>query len=184
MTQSTTLKHLQRLHAPRENRAVVVHPAWRRVPDLIQENLSLQSQADYDFQGRRLSALRRQARQELLQAARRWTSAYRDVGPAAGDPQGLIFLAGHQPQIFHPGVWLKNFALGRLAEKHHAAAVNLIIDSDAVSGASLRIPGGSTDNPIAAQVAFDRPDPAVPYEERHIEDRSLFDSFGRRAGTD
>jgi hypothetical protein len=159
---------------------VVVHPAWDRVPDLIQENLSLQSQADYDIQGRKLSALRGQARLELLEAARQWTAAYRDVGPAPGDGGNLIFLAGHQPQMFHPGVWLKNFALGRLAEKHHAIAINLIVDSDAISGTSLRAPGGSAENPTAAQVAFDRPDPAVPYEERRIVDRALFDSFGLR----
>ncbi len=173
-------KHFRRLHAPRENRAVVVHPAWDRVTDLIQENLSLQSQSDYDFQGQKLSALCRHARRELLDAARRWTAAYRDVGPTPGDSQDLIFLAGHQPQIFHPGVWLKNFALGRLAEKHHAIAINLIIDSDAISATSLRVPGGSAENPAAAQVAFDRPDPAIPYEERRIEDRALFDSFGLR----
>jgi hypothetical protein len=173
-------KHFRRLHAPRENRAVVVHPAWDRVSDLIQENLSLQSQADYDFQGRRLSALCRQARRELLDAARRWTAAYHDAGPTPDDSQGLIFLAGHQPQIFHPGVWLKNFALGRLAEKHHATAINLIIDSDAISATSLLAPGGSAENPTAGQVAFDRPDPAIPYEERRIEDRALFDSFGLR----
>ncbi len=159
---------------------MVVHPAWDRVPDLILENLSLQSQADYDFQGRRLSVLCRKARLELLEAARRWTAAYCDVGPTPIDSQGLIFLAGHQPQIFHPGVWLKNFALGRLAEKYHATAINLIIDSDAISSTSLRAPGGSADNPTATQVAFDRPDPAIPYEERHIEDRALFDSFGLR----
>jgi hypothetical protein len=180
MTLSTGEKHFRRLHAPRENRAAVVHPAWNRVSDLIQENISLQSQADYDMQGRKLSAIRRQARLELLDAARAWTAAYRNVGPTPDNPSGLIFLAGHQPQIFHPGVWLKNFALGRLAEQHRATAVNLIVDSDAISSTSLRVPGGSAENPTAAQVAFDRPDPAIPYEERRVEDRALFDSFAER----
>ncbi len=99
---------------------------------------------------------------------------------APSDAPQLIFLAGHQPQMYHPGVWLKNFALGRLAEKHRATAINLIIDSDAISAVSLRVPGGTAEKPAAAQVAFDRPDPAVPYEERRIEDRELFASFGRR----
>jgi hypothetical protein len=180
MTLSTGEKHFRRLHAPRENRAAVVHPAWNRVSDLIGENISLQSQADYDMQGRKLSAIRRQARLELLDAARGWTAAYRNVGPTPDNPSGLIFLAGHQPQIFHPGVWLKNFALGRLAEQHRATAVNLIVDSDAISSTSLRVPGGSAEKPTAAQVAFDRPDPAIPYEERRVEDRPLFDSFAER----
>ena len=48
------------------------------------------------------------------------------------DPRGLIFLAGHQPELFHPGVWFKNFALGDLARRYQATAVNLVIDSDTV----------------------------------------------------
>jgi hypothetical protein len=173
-------KRSGRLRAPRQNRAVVVHPAWDRVDDLVQENLSIRARPDYDFQGRKLSTLMRQARSELLDAARRWTGAYRDLGPAPEKTPDLIFLAGHQPQMFHPGVWLKNFALGRLAQRHNAAAVNLIVDSDAISAVSLRVPGGTAHKPSSTQVAFDRPDPAVPYEERRIEDRELFDSFGRR----
>ena len=40
------------------------------------------------------------------------------ISPQPSDPQGLLFLAGHQPQMFHPGVWYKNFALGKLAAEH------------------------------------------------------------------
>ena len=82
------------------------------------------------------------------------------------DPQGPIFLAGHQPQMFHPGVWLKNFALGRLAEKHAATAVNLIIDSDVAANPALFVPGGSAASPGRESLAYDPPEPAVPYEER------------------
>ncbi len=97
------------------------------------------------------------------------------------DPNGLIYLAGHQPQMFHPGVWFKNFVLGELARRDGATAVNLIIDGDTLSDAALRVPGGSVDEPHAAQIPFDLPDPDIPYEERRIEDRELFDSFARRA---
>ena len=47
-------------------------------------------------------------------------------------PRRSIFLAGHQPQLFHPGVWFKNFALDRLARRHGAVAVNLVVDSDTI----------------------------------------------------
>ena len=35
-------------------------------------------------------------------------------------------------QLFHPGVWLKNFALGTLARRLNAVAVNLLIDTDTI----------------------------------------------------
>jgi hypothetical protein len=180
MNLDSVKKYFRQLKTPRENRAAVIHPAWERAADLIGENISLQEQPDCDLQGRKLSVIRRQARLELVEAARNWTGAYRDIGPASGDGPGLIFLAGHQPQIFHPGVWLKNFALGRLAELYGATAINLIIDGDVDASNSLLAPHGTPANPSAAQLAFDRPAPAIPYEERRIEDRSMFDSFGTR----
>ncbi len=178
MTLGNEQKRTRRLRAPQENRAVVIDPAWNKVTALIQKNISLRTQADYDFQGRSLAEIMRQARRELLDAARAWTAAYRDVGPAADDPLAPIFLAGHQPQMFHPGVWLKNFALGRLAKQHQATAINLIIDSDVISDTWLRVPAGSTADPYVVQAAFDRPNPKIPYEERRIEDRELFHGFG------
>jgi hypothetical protein len=159
---------------------VVVHPAWERVSDLIRENISLRNQPDYDFHGRSLSALCNNARKELFEAAKQWTSAYCDVASVSWKPGDMMFLAGHQPQIFHPGVWFKNFALGRLAERYNSTAVNLIVDSDVISSTSIRVPGGTAERASAAQLPFDRPDPAIPYEERRIEDRELFESFGRR----
>jgi hypothetical protein len=145
---------------------------------------------DYDLHGRRLSEVSLQARSELLAAARKWTGAYRNIkadSPILAEtktgavPLAPIYLAGHQPQLFHPGVWFKNFVLGEAARRDGATAINLIIDGDTLSNAALRMPGGSIDEPYAAQVPFDSANAAIPYEERKIEDRELFASFARRA---
>jgi hypothetical protein len=172
--------NLEPLHAPREDRAVLVQPPVDRVNDLVAENLRIRDQLRYDLHGRSLADLSQLARTELLESARQWTAAYRNVPPVPHDPQGLIYLAGHQPQMFHPGVWLKDFALGELAKQHGAAAVNLIVDSDVLMDSSLRVPTGSVAEPQAVQIPFDRPDPKIPYEDRRIEDRELFASFDRR----
>ena len=92
----------------------------------------------------------------------------------------MIFLAGHQPELFHPGVWFKNFALGAVARQHGAAAVNLVINSDAMKSTALPTPGGSLADPRREAVLFDRPDGRLPFEERRILDANLFASFGRR----
>ncbi len=105
----------RRLRAPEGDGAVLVEPPPDRVAGLVAENLHLRDQFDYDLQGRPLAEVSSLGRIELLDAARRWTAAYRNVPARPPDPDGLIFLAGHQPQMFHPGVWLKNFALGRSA---------------------------------------------------------------------
>ena len=159
----------------------MIEPPFEHVAELIAENLRLRDGIDYDLQGRSLADVSLLARTELLDAARRWTAAYRNVSAAPADPRGLIFLAGHQPQMFHPGVWFRTFALGELARRHGATAVNLIIDGDTLSDTSLRVPGGTVAELHATPIAFDRPDPNIPFEERTIEDCELFASFGRRA---
>ncbi len=111
---------------------------------------------------------------------RRWTSAYRSVDLPSDDPAGLLFLAGHQPELFHPGVWFKNFALGDLSRRYGAAAVNLVIDSDTLKSTSLSVPCGTPAEPHRDSVLFDRPEGRIPFEERPIFDESLFCNFGRR----
>ncbi|MCE5269203.1 MAG: hypothetical protein LLG00_15105 [Planctomycetaceae bacterium] len=169
------------MQAPAEDQAVLIEPPPQRLAALVDGNLQLRSQLDYDLQGRPLAKIAFLARRELLNAARRWTRQYRDVPEKAPEPAGPIFLAGHQPQMFHPGVWFKNFALGASAKKHGAAAVSLIIDADAVTDTSLTVPTGTLEEPRMVRVPLDRPEPKIPYEDRAIEDRALFASFGHRA---
>lgn len=159
----------------------MIEPPFEGVRELVSENVRGRGRRSYDLQGRSLADVSLLARAELLVAARQWTGEYRDVSAAPIDASGLIFLAGHQPQMFHPGVWFKNFALGALAKRCGATGVNLIVDGDMLSDTSLRVPGGSIAEPNAAAIPFDRPDPGIPYEDRKIEDRELFASFGRRA---
>jgi len=102
------------------------------------------------------------------------------LGPT-DSPEPLVFLAGHQPQLFHPGVWFKNFALDHLAKRHGAVAVNLVIDSDTMKSHTVRVPGGTAAQPQSAAIPLDEPGPVVPFEERQIVDRPLFSAFGRRA---
>ncbi|MCC6125281.1 MAG: hypothetical protein IT426_09985 [Pirellulales bacterium] len=179
-TANATQLSPNRLRAPRENRGVVVDPPWSGIPRALDENIATRSGWEYDFQGISASRLIAAARAELRDAAIDWRKAYGgSVQPF--DAAGPILLAGHQPQMFHPGVWLKNFALGRLAERRAATAVNLIIDSDVAANPALFLPAGSPETPDRESLAYDLAEPAVPYEERRIEDRAMFESFAVRA---
>ena len=180
---TTGLEHLEyrRLRAPQGPGTALIDPPAEVVPQLVADNRRRRAACDYDFQGRSLAELVQQARHELLEAASQWTRQYRAIPsrrPAADAP---FFLAGHQPQLFHPGVWFKNFALGELARRQGAQAINLIIDSDTIKSAAVRVPGGSVARPQQAVVALDETGPPIPFEERPIHDHALFSSFGRRA---
>ena len=91
-------------------------------------------------------------------------------------------MAGHQPALFHAGVWFKNFALSHVAEQTGGIAVNLVIDNDVTSGSSIRVPTWNSDASGAsyANVPFDDAVARVPYEQTTIRNRELFDSFDER----
>jgi hypothetical protein len=176
----------RRLRAPREDRQVLAIPPLNQVAALLAREgqptvaAARDRRCEYELQGRSICDLANAARRELLAAATNYTRSYREV--ASGESAGKIFLAGHQPQLFHPGVWFKNFALARLAREQGATAVNLVIDSDTLKQTALRVPGGSIAQPRTRMIAFDAAGPEVLYARRQIDDRSLFASFGSRAG--
>ena len=166
------------LAAPREDGAKLIEPPVSLAGDMVRSNKRGLAAANYDLQGRSLQQLAAEAREQLLAETLQFTRSYRDVALPA--KASAVYLAGHQPEMFHPGVWYKNFVLGRLAEQHKAVAINLVIDSDAVKHVALRVPGGSITQPRVESIAFDRTVGAAPFEQRDIADRELFSSFGER----
>ena len=168
------------LRAPEASGGLMIEPPLQQASSLIAENRSLRAVYDYDVQGRRLAQLSRQAREHLVTEALRWTTGYRDVNSQAVQSATGIFLAGHQPQLFHPGVWLKNFALDALARQHSGVAINLLIDTDTIKQTAIAVPGGSASSPTATPIEIDRPGEPVPLEDRGILDRELFNRFGSR----
>jgi hypothetical protein len=123
---------------------------------------------------RSLADLRVLARREVLAASARYHAA---AGETIGTTQGDVWiLAGHQPELFHPGVWFKNFALKALALCHNAVAMNLVVDTDSAKPALLHLPDGGR----LARIPFDSSNMELPYEERRVQDETLFADLPRR----
>lgn len=160
--------------APLADGAVVAIPSLNEAARLL---AGAAREAPCILAGRQLQELREAGRQAVVDLARTYVSSYRDVPPLATGP---LLMAGHQPELFHPGVWLKNFALGKLARTVGGTALNLVVDTDVVKQTSIRVPGGSPTAPHVERIAYDTAAPAVAYEERPIVDRPLFESFDSR----
>lgn len=133
-----------------------------------------------------LPALAQRARQRLSSgswgAAR--TEARREVLALTGaqaSTDAVWLVSGHQPELYHPGVWAKSFAIANLARRVGGVALSLIVDSDLVKSTALRAPvRGREGWPALEMVPFDRWTGEAPWEERHVADEGLFASFGQR----
>ena len=170
----------RRLRAPKEPNTALIEPSAVSVGDILANNRNtLAAAAQVDVGGLCLSELSASARNELFRAAHRFTSRYQDSAARYSSSQAFI-LSGHQPQLFHPGVWFKNVALAKWSQAQRGLGIHLIIDSDLCRTASIRVPAGEPTAPRVVDVGFDAPLSPIPYEERRIHDTTIFDSFDQR----
>lgn len=79
-------------------------------------------------------------------------------------------------------MWVKNFAIDRLARDSGGLALNLIVDNDTLGSTSLRVPTGTRQQPAIERIPFAATRAVQPWEDATIVDPSTFDSFADRVG--
>jgi hypothetical protein len=169
-----------RLRAPAADGALLAEPALGEAAALLQSNRSRLENWEHDFQGRRANRLRAMARQQVFDRARIYLSRYGlDVPPTPRADAPLI-VAGHQPALFHAGVWVKNFAVSQLALVNEAAALNLVVDNDIPKGSSIRVPVRLARGVRAQAIEFDEGAGVLPYEDLKVGDEARFATFADR----
>ncbi len=168
-----------RFRAPQGDGEVFCVPAAEELPALVTGNRQPHELAQVDWFGRSLAEIAESARQAFMAEAFAYTRQYADVSHTPNADKPLI-LTGHQPELFHPGVWLKNFEAARLAATCGGTAISLIIDSDLCRAPSIRVPTGTVTDLQTVMLPFDQAAAETPFEERLIADRSLWESFGTR----
>ncbi len=166
---------------PRENGAALIAPAWSDLPALHATNQQhLQTACGIDVQGRSLCALRNQAQRDAVSTAVEYTTGVLQLPLPLNCFAGPFVVGGHQPELFHTGVWAKNFAVSRLAERLRGVPIQLIVDQDTVNSASVKLPVGTRLSPALVNVEFDQVHPRAPWEEATVRDFDHFESFAER----
>lgn len=167
---------------PRSDGSWLTDPAPAQWPTLLAANHDALTRAEFDCQGRPFGDLRRLTQQHAAIAAARYTSELLGEDVAVPEPASLI-VTGHQPEMFHPGVWAKNFAVHRLAKQTQVNGLNLIIDNDTHHGTGIAVPTGTRTAPQTTTILFDESRPVCPWEELPLSDREVFDGFARQVST-
>ncbi len=166
----------RQLRTPTAHGEVLADPPFAAIPALVEANRKLLDRTDVLIAGRPLRELRALARREVLELA----NGRREP---AGESDGPLLLTGHQPELSHPGVWVKNFALNGLARQLGGVPLHLIVDNDTLKSTTIRVPVFREGDPASVRlesVAFDTFDGEVPYEDRAVRDANLFGAFADR----
>lgn len=140
-------------------------------------NADLLAHTTLQIGGRALRDLRRAARARVLQLA---VSYMRTLGlsasPAGGD--SLWMVTGHQPFLFHPGIWFKHLLVNRLAAGG-ITALSIPVDSDAFEEIGADVPHADGSLRIvretllrtAADIPYEAQRPPQPAQWRQFLDR-------------
>jgi hypothetical protein len=173
-----------RHRAPSSDGALLAEPPLGEAPSALASNADRLEHWDHDFQGRSARKLRPLVRQQVVARAREYL---RKSGLEPADAEGdqstrRLVVTGHQPELYHPGVWVKNFAAAKIAKDAGVAAIHLIVDNDIPKSPGIRVPrrveGGQ--EITVERVEFDRWHGDVPYEDLTVADELVFETFGQR----
>jgi len=176
---------------PQHDHEILCVPPWPTMGRKLTGQREAITASTMEIQGISLADFARDARRALIGQALAYTrstlvaetDATKTITPeirASEISAGPLILTGHQPEWVHPGVWLKNFAAAQLAQEVGGTAINLVIDNDLCRSPTLRVLAGTVGQPRVVDIPFDRLQPEIPYEERAIVDRPLWNSFGER----
>lgn len=83
-----------------------------------------------------------------------------------------IIQTGHEPILYHPGIWIKNHLVQYLVNKLDGIGVNMIVDNDACNMGFMYVPILSEKSASVGKIALVRNKDHVAYEE------IVFDDFG------
>ncbi|WP_437188422.1 hypothetical protein SH668x_001867 [Planctomicrobium sp. SH668] len=168
-----------RLLAPRGNGDVLSSPPLANGVELALRDARRFAESEVQIGDRSLPEFREWTKSVCTEAARSWMATNLDV-IVPQFSSGLLFVTGHQPQLNHAGVWMKNVAVSRLAECCGGRGLNLVVDNDLAGPPVLRLPAGTRQQPKFQEIPFDAPHPTKPWEELEILDRDEFRSFADR----
>ncbi len=141
MTAQPAERSYAKLLAPRGDGELLLHPGGRQFLRDTWDNLQRLRGADAKIGGVPVHQVRRWMR--------RWIGHREDDRP--------IIATGHQTELYHPGVWVKNAAIAAAAERIGASAFHFAVDMDAPKHLVYRWPGGGqplSDDPAQTRASW------------------------------
>jgi len=138
----TTTERYQDWKAPSEDGSVLIWPTGKGILEEARENQKRLSQCDARVGGVSVK--------ELRQRMRGWLGHRENDKP--------IVASGHQAELYHPGVWIKNAVIEMAARALDGEAMQFSVDTDEPKHLTLKWPPGKevviTDDPNLATAAW------------------------------
>jgi hypothetical protein len=118
---------------------LVVDPPRDEWAALVAANVRAAAEWDFSVGGREYKHVREQARADAIARAAEFCDRLGiEVAEVASGP--AIVATGHQPGLYHPGVWIKDFILQSLAAETGSTGLDVVVDTDGFSAVEIVSP--------------------------------------------
>lgn len=119
---------------------LLLRPAYDLWLSLIERNRTSAQAWDFAVAGIHARDLRSLAREELALLAAEFSERLGvQVAPPKGSEEPVV-MTGHQPELFHPGIWVKDFLLQQIGTRAGATAIDIVVDTDGFDTVTLVSP--------------------------------------------
>lgn len=129
-----------RPEVPEGHGELVAQPAYREWAGLVARNREAAGRWEFLVAGVHVRELRAEAARSSRERASRYSSRLGVPVQDAGGPERPIVGTGHQPELYHPGVWVKDFLLQRIATQTGATPVDVVVDTDGFDAVAFSAP--------------------------------------------
>jgi len=170
------------VEVPQQSGEVVCVPPARTFLATARTNAERLDAADVDLAGVGLREVRIRMRQRIHAEAMRYAA---DAGLALPEnwtaAAGPLIGTGHQPFLFHPGIWTKQLLAARFGGQ--AAVLNMPVDCDAAEDVGADVPVLADGLRIVRETLL-RAEPDAPYEALPAPSSTAWQTFLQRVDAD
>lgn len=131
---------LAKITVPEEHGELFVDPPYAEWAALIEANRAAAAGWNFAVAGIPAVELRQTARSEVLAAAASFSARLGVEVRALGEADAPLIVTGHQPELYHPGVWAKNFLLQRFSDERAVSAFDIVVDTDGFDAVAIKAP--------------------------------------------
>ncbi len=125
---------------PEGHGELLVRPRYEEWAAVVEGNRDEAASWRFEVAGVAAATFREIAREQLLARAREFSARLGVPVRAAGPAGAPLVMTGHQPDLYHPGVWVKDFLIQRLADDTGATAVDVVVDTDGFGAVGVTSP--------------------------------------------
>jgi hypothetical protein len=119
---------------------MLVEPAPGDWPALIAATRACREQWAFAVGGVPAPGFAAGVRAEAIAAARDFSARLGVPLSDEWEPGDPVAVTGHQPELYHPGVWVKDFLLERACRENGTLGIDLVVDTDVFDSVTIEAP--------------------------------------------